>query len=109
MFAQQDHISQSLSILVGDSETPRQRLLRAGSEFWQAMRFQEQWPPDLWDEASQSFSPLLENGTVQRTVGEMDDALVNEITAGLQKQLALLSARMERAIADGWGQEQPAY
>jgi hypothetical protein len=105
MFDQRTHIANALAILNTSDTDERPRLLYGGSELWQAMRHEDEWPAGLWAKASAIFAPLLEDGTVRRTVLGMDDAAVSRTLVVLIARLRMLHRDIENA---GWQQGEAA-
>ncbi len=101
MFDPQSHVATALAILDTLDTDERSRLLYGGSELWQAMRYEEEWPAGLWEKASAIFAPLLEDGTVRRTVLGMNDAAVDQTLAVLIAQLRVLSVDIDNAVLVG--------
>lgn len=86
------HLHQAAEVLTSQDTPFRVALIEAGHEFWTAMSFTEEWPPDLRKKANDILERLLEGGTVLTTAAQMDRKAAEEITQEILDLAAELEA-----------------
>jgi hypothetical protein len=74
-----DHVTpriRNVARILSSQDAPLQvRLVEAGNELWAAMSYPGEWPADLRGKATRIVNRLLEGGSVQTTVAQMQAPL----------------------------------
>jgi hypothetical protein len=87
------HVTQAAETLAGSQGTAKEKLIKAGGEFWAAMWYRNEWTPELLLKADRICETLLADGPINTTVNNMDP----ETAARTATELA---ATMVRLLAD---------
>jgi Lon protease-like protein len=66
-----EEIRAAAEALATRDEKLKERLRRAGREFWSATYFKDDWPAELRERAADLQRALLEHGSVKETVAKM--------------------------------------
>jgi hypothetical protein len=96
-----DHITKAAQALNGPIGTPRERLIKAGNEFWAGLIHPDHWPLDLWEKAWRICDTLMAEGRVESTVAVMDSQTASQVAQQIAKELAELAADVEQARREG--------
>jgi hypothetical protein len=91
------HVAQAAETLAGPHGTAKEKLVKAGGEFWAAMIYREEWTPELQVRAERICQTLLAGGTVEMTVNQMDSDTAARTATELTAALARLAADIARA------------
>jgi hypothetical protein len=89
------HVAQAAETLAGPHGTAREKLIKAGGQFWAAMRYRYEWTPELLDTADPIWKTLFAEGTIETTVRKMNP----ETAARTAVELAATMARLAADIA----------
>jgi hypothetical protein len=96
-----EHVAKAAEALRGPIGAPRERLLKAGNEFWAGMIHPDHWPLDLWEKAWQICDVLMADGTVETTVEGMDAETAKRVAAEVADDMTQLAADIELARREG--------
>ena len=89
-------IAQAAAFLTTGPGTPKQKLVLGGKLIWAARTYGD-WSPDLLERASNIYRGLVTEGSVRRTVRQMDENTANKRLKQLAKDTAELAAETEQA------------
>jgi outer membrane murein-binding lipoprotein Lpp len=89
------HVAEAAETLAGPHGTAKEKLVKAGSQFWAAMQYPDEWTPELLDRADRICETLLAGGTIETTAKKMD----SETAATTVTELAATMARLAVDIA----------
>lgn len=88
-----------------DQEIPvRERLRQAAQTFWKAMYDPGAWPPELAGKANFILEKLLQDGTIDATVQNLDDASARE----LAQRIVCLADDLKKLMCEGLPAGPPA-
>jgi hypothetical protein len=91
------HVAQAAETLAGPHGTVKEKLVKAGGEFWAAMIYREEWTPELQGRAERICQTLLAGGTVEMTVNKMDPDTAARTVTELTEAMARLAADIAAA------------
>jgi hypothetical protein len=95
-----DHVLPNIRLaahVLSSQDSPLQvRLVEAGNALWATMSYPEEWPIDLRQKANCLVDRLLEGGSVQTTVAQMDVKTVNDVS----RKILNLAAEAETARSE---------
>jgi hypothetical protein len=86
------HVAEAAETLAGPHGTAKEKLVKAGRQFWAAMRYLEEWPPELLDRADRICETLLAGGTIETTVRKMNPETAARTAIELRATIARLAA-----------------
>jgi hypothetical protein len=86
------HVAQAAETLAGLHRATKERLVKAGGEFWAALRYRDEWTPKLLDRADQICETLLAEGTIETTVRKMAPETAARTVIDLAATMAHLAA-----------------
>jgi hypothetical protein len=95
------HVARAADYLNNGSGTPQEKLIISGKIFRTAMICQEDWPPDLFEQANGIYATLLKCGKVRTTVARMNEETASRFAKQLGKDMADLVAGIEQARSEG--------
>jgi hypothetical protein len=90
-------IAQAANFLTSGPGTPKEKLILGGKLIWAARVIPGDWTPDLLERANSIYRSLLNAGSVQRTVEQMDENTANKCLKQLTKDTVELAAAIEQA------------
>lgn len=73
-----DRIRKAAEILATRDAVLKERLTSAGQEFWSGTYYYDDWPKGLQEQADTIIRTILEKGTVETTVRQMDRTTAQE-------------------------------
>jgi hypothetical protein len=102
------HVVQAAETLAGPYGTAKEKLIRAGGEFWAAMWYRDEWTPELLEKADRICETLLAEGTIETTVNKMDSETAASTAEELTAAVAHLAADIAVASAESRLSSQPS-
>ena len=94
-------IAQAANFLTSGPGTSKEKLILGGKLIWAARTLPGDWTPDLLERATSIYRGLLKDGTVQKTVEQMDENTANKCIKQLTKEMVELAAEIEQARSQG--------
>jgi hypothetical protein len=91
------HVAEAAETLAGHHGATKEKLIKAGGELWSAMRYRDEWPPELRDRADRICETLLADGTITTTVNNMDTEKAARTATELTPTIARLAADIATA------------
>jgi hypothetical protein len=86
------HVAQAAEIMADPHGTTKDKLAKAGREFWEALRYPCEWTPELQETADRICETLLAEGTIENTVNKMDSETATTTAIELAATMAWLAA-----------------
>ena len=90
-------IALAANVLTTGPGTPKEKLVLGGKLIWAARILPGDWTPDLLEKANGIYRGLVKDGTVQKTVEQMDENTANKCLKQLTKDTVQLAAEIEQA------------
>lgn len=90
-------IAQAANFLTSGPGTSKEKLILGGKLIWAARTLSGDWTPDLLERANRIYRGLLKDGTVQKTVEQMDENTANKCFKQLTKDTVELAAEIAQA------------
>ena len=90
-------IAQAANFLTSGPGTSKEKLILGGKLIWAARTLSGDWTPDLLERANSIYRGLLKDGTVQKTVEQMDENTANKCFKQLTKDTVELAAEIAQA------------
>ncbi|KKK57721.1 hypothetical protein LCGC14_3051620 [marine sediment metagenome] len=97
MFDGQHHLYEAVPSLVGGNAMVDDRFYEAAHEFLLALKYSQQWPEDLLQQARRIEERLTVEGTLEATLAEMDPLTVEGVS---EEILDLVDAVDESRVRD---------
>ncbi len=89
-------ITQAANFLTTGKGTPKEKLIHGGKLIWAARILSDDWPPDLLERANSIYRGLVKDGSVQKTVEQMDETTAKKCLKQLTKEVVELAGEIER-------------
>ncbi|MGD0898866.1 MAG: hypothetical protein ABR915_13595 [Thermoguttaceae bacterium] len=90
-------IAQAANFLTTGPGTPKEKLIIGGKLIWAAKTLAGDWTPNLLEKANSIYRGLVKDGTVQKTVEQMDENTANKCFKQLTKDTVELAGEIEQA------------
>ena len=90
-------IAQAANFLTTGPGMPKEKLILGGKLLWAAKTLSGDWTPDLLERANSIYRGLVKDGTVQKTVEQMDENTANKCLKQLTKDTVELAAEIDQA------------
>ena len=94
-------IAQAANFLTTGPGTPKEKLILGGKLIWAARALSGDWTPELLERANSIYRGLLKDGTMQKTVEQMDENTASKCLKQLTKDTVELAAEIEKARSQG--------
>jgi hypothetical protein len=90
-------VEQAASFLRDSPAAPKEKLIIGGKLLWAATMVSKGWTPELLDRARIAYKPLLECGSMKRTVEEMNEKDASRCLVQFTKDATQLATDIEQA------------
>lgn len=94
-------IAQAADFLTTGPGTPKEKIILGGKLIFAARALCGDWTPDLLERANSIYRGLVKDGTMQKTVEQMDENTANKCLKQLTNDMVELAAEIEQARSKG--------
>ena len=90
-------VEQAASFLQSSSATPKEKLVIGGKLLWAATMFSEDWTPELLDRARTAYKVLFKQGSMERTLTQMDEKAASRCLTQFTEDVTQLATDIKQA------------